>query len=363
MAYSAITLFFRSPNDLSGRDLLPLVFSGGCNLKCSWCAVSALHERSGGCNLKCSWCAVSALHEQSKGATLFQTENYRALISGLSQENLIGGVAIVGDEPLLDAAWPVARGIFDCAEDHHLPSALVTNGTKLAEHRTLISGLSREKVMSGVAIVGDEPLLDAAWPVARGILDCADHHQLPSALITNGTKLSERSCELATRQNQILLSLEGTRGYHDAKRGVAGAYDALIRGLESAFKLLALCDRITVSSVVQPDKFDCLDGLPDVLSRYGFERWARLVKEGQLHELNEMHRSIACQVVAIQHNEAWRVKNNRQCDCAFESHLNKDFAFHFSDAVSVLALQLSAVRNPNVVEVSQEGVGPLVRSV
>ena len=36
----------------------------------------------------------------------------------------------------------------------------------------------------------------------------------------------------------------------------------------------ALRDRITVSSVVQPGKFEYLDGLPDVLSRYGIKRWA-----------------------------------------------------------------------------------------
>jgi MoaA/NifB/PqqE/SkfB family radical SAM enzyme len=157
-------------------------------------------------------------------------------------------------------------------------------------YRQLISGLASENLISGVAIVGDEPTLDEAWPIARDILDCADHHQLPSALITNGTKLSERSLELATRRNKVLLSLDGTREYHDATRRVPGAYDALIEGLRAASKLPELRDRITVSSVVQPDKYEYLDGIPEVLARYGVKRWAlapliqfRRTRPGRLH--------------------------------------------------------------------------------
>jgi MoaA/NifB/PqqE/SkfB family radical SAM enzyme len=210
---SAVSAFLNQLSDLPERDLLTLVLAGGCNLKCSWCAVSALRERS-------------------EGPAVFHASDYRSLISGLSSENLI----------------------------------------------------------SGVAIVGDEPTLDEAWPIARDILDCADHHQLPSALITNGTKLSERSRELAARRNKVLLSLDGTREYHDATRRVAGAYDALIDGLRAASELPELRDRITVSSVVQPDKYEYLDGIPEVLARYGVKRWAlapliqfRRTRPGRLH--------------------------------------------------------------------------------
>ncbi|MGH1480737.1 MAG: radical SAM protein [Geminicoccales bacterium] len=213
MALQAVTAFLSQLENLPERDLLTIILAGGCNLKCSWCAVSARRERQNG-------------HET------FQAENYRCLISGLVSEKLI----------------------------------------------------------SGVAIVGDEPLLNSAWPVARDILDCADHHQLPSALITNGTKLSERSRELVNRQNKVLVSLDGTREYHDATRRVPGAYDALIAGFQAASELPELLDRITVSSVVQPDKYEYLDGIPEVLARYGIKRWAlapliqfRRTKPGRLH--------------------------------------------------------------------------------
>lgn len=197
MAYSAITCFLKELEELSGKDLLTIVLAGGCNLNCSWCVVNARSERS-------------------EKSVVIKASHYRDLISSLAKENLI----------------------------------------------------------SGVAIVGDEPLLDEAWPVARGILDCANHHQLPTALITNGTKLAERSRELATRHNQFLVSLDGIGAYHDRTRRVEGAYDALVRGLASAAELPELRDRITITSVVQPDKYDYLNGIPEVLVRYGIKRWA-----------------------------------------------------------------------------------------
>lgn len=197
MTISAVSAFMSQLSELPERDLLTFVLPGGCNLRCSWCAVNARQERI------------------ESGET-FRAENYRQLISGLGNEDLISGVAIVGDEPLLDVAWPVARGILDCAEYHHLPSALITNGTNLAE----------------------------------------------------------RSRELATRNNQILLSLDGTREYHDSTRRVKGAYEALIRGLKAASEISNLRDRITVASVVQPGKFEYLNGVAEVLNRFGIKRWA-----------------------------------------------------------------------------------------
>lgn len=197
MTYSAIAAFLDRFAELPERDLFTLVLAGGCNLNCSWCAVNARQERL-------------------DGATVFQANNYRELISGLASENLISGVAIVGDEPLLDAAWLVARDILDCTDEHHLPSALISNGTKLAE----------------------------------------------------------RSRELATRHNQILVSLDGTGAYHDSTRRVEGAYAELIRGLESAAELPKLRDRITIASVIQPDKYEYLNDIPEVLRHYGIKRWA-----------------------------------------------------------------------------------------
>ena len=197
MSLSAISAFLSELTELPDRDLLTIVLAGGCNLNCSWCAVNARLERS-------------------ENSVTFQAKDYRDLISALAHEKLI----------------------------------------------------------SGVAIVGDEPLLDQAWPVARGILDCASHHQLPSALITNATKLAERSRELATRDNQILVSLDGIGAYHDKTRRVDGAYDALLRGLEAAAERRDLRERITVASVVQPDKYEYLAQVPDVIARYGIRRWA-----------------------------------------------------------------------------------------
>lgn len=210
---SAVNAFLHQLEDLPGRDLLTLVLAGGCNLNCSWCAVSARSER----------------FEQP---AVFEAGNYRNLISSLAGEGMISGVAIVGDEPLLDGAWPVAHEIVECARGHGLPSAIVTNATKLAE----------------------------------------------------------RSEELSTLDNQIIVSLDGVGSYHDSTRRVAGAYADLIRGFESVADKPRVRDRITVSSVVQPDKYEYLSDIPGVLVRHGIKRWAlapliqfRRTKPARLH--------------------------------------------------------------------------------
>jgi len=79
---------------------------------------------------------------------------------------------------------------------------------------------------------------------------------------------------LAPRHNQILLSLDGTGDYHDKTRRVEGAYAALIRGIEAAAERPELRDRITIASVVQPDKYEYLADVPKVIARYGIKRWA-----------------------------------------------------------------------------------------
>ena len=197
MAFQAVTAFLNQLAELPDKDLLTFVLPGGCNLSCKWCAVNARRERNG-------------------------------------------------------------EGLYYSADDY----------------QTLIAGLRSENLISGVGIVGDEPLLDDAWPITLDILRCADYHQLPSALVTNGTKLAERSRELANCSSKILISLDGTKIYHDATRRVDGAYDALIRGLEAAAELPELRDRITITSVVQPDKYEYLADVPEVIARYGIQRWA-----------------------------------------------------------------------------------------
>jgi hypothetical protein len=48
----------------------------------------------------------------------------------------------------------------------------------------------------------------------------------------------------------------------------------LIRGLVAVAEFPALQQRVTVSSVVQPERYSDLDGLPEVLARHGLKRWA-----------------------------------------------------------------------------------------
>lgn len=197
MGYAAVTAFLHQIESLPDRDLLTIVLAGGCNLRCSWCAVSARRERL-------------------DGTAVFSVNNYRQLIDGLAKRELI----------------------------------------------------------SGVAIVGDEPLLPAAWPVARDILDTAHRQGLPSALITNGTWLAERSQELALRHNQLLVTLDGVGAAHDAAKRTVGAYAGLERGLVALRDLPELRARVTITSIVQPDKYEDLHAIPAVLARNGIKRWA-----------------------------------------------------------------------------------------
>lgn len=82
----------------------------------------------------------------------------------------------------------------------------------------------------------------------------------------NATKLVE--CGLKT----ISVSLDGTREIHDAIRGVSGAFDKAVRGIEELSKTQAIAD-IMATTVVNHETVGRLDEMFELMAALPIDQW------------------------------------------------------------------------------------------
>ena len=169
-----------------------------------------------GCNLNCSFCIVRARREAPAGAAELSIKDYTTFLDSLAAQQRVGIMSLQGYEPLLPESWPYSEALLKRASELGIPSALVTNGTHLAER---IADLVRLDV-AGITVS-----LDAATP------------------------------EL-----------------HDTSRGTAGAFDMTVEALKRA-AASSLCDRIIVASVLQPRRAEYLRNMPKLLASLGVKQW------------------------------------------------------------------------------------------
>lgn len=169
-----------------------------------------------GCNLNCSFCIVRARREAPAGASSLQVEDYVRFFEALCEREPTGLMSLQGYEPLLPESWSYSEALLARAAELGVPSALVTNGTHLAEH---VDDLVRLGV-AGVTIS-----LDSADPVL-----------------------------------------------HDLSRGTPGAFEQTLNGLR-AVAASDLRDRALVASVLQSRRAHYLDGIPALLASLGIQEW------------------------------------------------------------------------------------------
>jgi MoaA/NifB/PqqE/SkfB family radical SAM enzyme len=169
-----------------------------------------------GCNLNCSFCIVRARREAPAGASSLQVEDYVRFFEALCEREPTGLMSLQGYEPLLPESWSYSEALLARSAELGVPSALVTNGTHLAEH---VDDLVRLGV-AGVTIS-----LDSADPVL-----------------------------------------------HDLSRGTPGAFEQTLNGLR-AVAASELRDRTLVASVLQSRRAHYLDGIPALLASLGIQEW------------------------------------------------------------------------------------------
>lgn len=94
----------------------------------------------GGCNLKCSFCAIRARGE-ALGESVLEPDDYIAFLKALASREHVALVALQGYEPLLPSAWGYSRRLLEAARVMGIRTTMVTNGTHLAERARELADL------------------------------------------------------------------------------------------------------------------------------------------------------------------------------------------------------------------------------
>lgn len=119
---------------------------------------------------------------------------------------------------------------------------------------TVVNSIEKRGVLGGVAIVGDEPLQAHVWPVAGAVLTRAELIGVPTALISNGYNLVDFIDELRQlKHTKVLISLDAASERHDTIRRKAGAFARISAGLRETAKYPELRQRLSIASILLPD--------------------------------------------------------------------------------------------------------------
>jgi len=137
-----------------------------------------------------------------------------------------------------------------------------------------IEEMAARKNVVLISLQGYEPLLPESWPISKAILEKARELGVPTALVTNGTHLAERLDELAALGiGGITVSLDSDQAdWHDLTRRTDGAFAQTIIGIERAMNTV-LRDKLIVASVLQRGKAHFLTGMPRLLAELGLRFW------------------------------------------------------------------------------------------
>src|SRR5262244_1029087 len=97
-----------------------------------------------GCNLKCTFCLIRQRREITD--TCLRPDDFARFIREAAERAPIFGLAIQGYEPLLPESLAYTQAILATGRFLDLPTGLVTNGTKLGAAADLLKTLAPTKV-------------------------------------------------------------------------------------------------------------------------------------------------------------------------------------------------------------------------
>ena len=123
----------------------------------------------------------------------------------------------------------------------------------------LLAAISRRGLLGGAAIVGDEPLQSHCWPTAKAFLSHATYRKLPTALISNGYNLVDFVDELrALRTTKITISLDAASEKHDEIRRKPGAFARIAEGIRLAASDPGLRNRMSIATILMPGNLETI---------------------------------------------------------------------------------------------------------
>lgn len=200
-----------------------------------------------GCDLNCSFCIVRARQEAPAGTGVLSVDDYVRFLESITVKQKVGLMSLQGYEPLLPESWAYSEALLKRAPELGIATALVTNGTHLSDR------------------VDDLVRLDVAG---------------------------------------ITVSLDSDiPELHDMSRGTLGAFAKTISGLKKA-TASPLRQSIIVASVLQPRRAHYLQGMPKFLASLGVEQWVVTpvlrVGRQKAGAPVQLYADIACELLSLQ---------------------------------------------------------------
>src|SRR5262245_52170463 len=105
-----------------------------------------------------------------------------------------------------------------------------------------------------VMLTGGEPLLHAnLW----ALCDRLQEHDIRVTLVTTGLLIAPHAAALARSVDEVVVSIDGPPGVHDAIRRVRGGFDRIARGLH-ALREQTAPPSVIVRTVLQRSNFSVL---------------------------------------------------------------------------------------------------------
>jgi uncharacterized Fe-S cluster-containing radical SAM superfamily protein len=182
-----------------------------------------------------------------------------------------------GEQYCLTLVLPAANGC-----NLKCPFCLIDQREEIAEthlrpddYARFVEETSERFPIFAVGIQGYEPLLPEAVPYTKSILAAGQNSDVKTTLVTNGVFLSDTVEMLAALPpSKIAVSIDGASAHiHDRVRGVAGAWEASVKGIRRAIEILTPQTRVAVNSVLLPSKRQYLDDMPARLADMGIDDW------------------------------------------------------------------------------------------
>ena len=130
--------------------------------------------------------------------------------------------------------------------------------------------------MPFIVLTGGEPMMRSD---IRAIVDMLYAHHLPWGMTTNGTLVTAEDARYFVSHGMysVAVSIDGTKEYHDAFRGVEGCFDKAFAGLQHFID--AGVPKSNVTTVLNHVNIKDINEIYEIVSPYDIDSWRLLSLE------------------------------------------------------------------------------------